>query len=255
MVEKEIKYIFHITRKDGSFIILHPFTTPEKFLYALEHCEVKGRYGGEPRVETLTMFRNELYRLVEAAVKNWIFDKHFISKFLISTGVFLITYLFFSFVVRDPIPMIDETVLGLGAGIFAYIMFGRKDMNSDGAMKKRVELRSKVDRIEFTESDFLKKVEMILYENESGKFNDVIKQIVAPEYKYKISGLEDREEVVQFLRLLENRFNFKRLKREEKHFKRFVNGRAEKELVESKNLDYPLYAVYKLFKKNISSLK
>jgi len=236
-------------------MILHPFAVPEKFLYALEHCKIKGRYGGEPRVETLTMFRNKLYRLVEAAVKNWIFDKRFISKFLISTGVFLVTYFFFSYVVRDPIPMIDETVLGLGAGIFSYIMLGRKDMNSDGAMKKRVELRSKVDRIEFTESDFLKKVETILYENESGKLDDVIKQIIAPEYKYKFSGLEDREEVVQFLRLLENRFNFRRLKREEKHFKRFVDGRTGKGFIESKNLDYPLYAVYKLFKKNISSFK
>jgi len=255
MAEKEKKYIFHITRKDGRFLILHPFSTPEKFLYALEHSEIEGRYGSEPRVETLTMFRNELYRLVEAAVKNWIFNQRFIPKFLISTGVFLVTYFFFSYVVRDPVPMVDETVLGLGAGILTYIMLGKKDMSSDRAMKKRVELRAKVDRIKFTESEFLKAVESLLYENESGNFNDTIKQIVAPQYQYPGMGFEKKEEEVSFLQLLESRFNFKRLKKEEKYFKKFINGRADKQIIESKNLDYSLYAVYKMFKKHISSLK
>ncbi|RKX79911.1 MAG: hypothetical protein DRP57_13455 [Spirochaetes bacterium] len=255
MAEKEKKYIFHVTRKDGSFLILHPFSTPEKFLYALEHSEIEGRYGSEPRVETLTMFRNELYRLVETAVKNWIFDQRFIPKFLISTGVFLVTYFFFSYVVRDPIPMVDETVLGLGAGILTYVMIGRKDMSSDRAMKKRVELRSKVDRIKFTESNFLKEVESLLYKNESGNFTDTIKQIVAPQYQYPGLGFEKKDEVLSFLRLLESKFNFKHLKKEEKYFKRFMNGRGEKPIMESKNIDYSLYAVYKMFKKNISTLK
>ncbi len=258
MGEKDITYIFHIKRKDGTPLILHAFSTPEKFLYSVENTEIRGRYGDEPRVETLTMFRNELYRMAEAAVKNWIFDQRFIPKFLMSTGIFLVTYFFFSYVVRDPIPMIDETVLGLVAGIASYILLGKKDIASQKAMEKRVEIRNRIDRIKFTESNFVKEVEALLHKSENEKFEEVIKQITAP--SNMVSSVSEREEVLQFLKMLEIRFNFKRMKREEKKLKELVRKRNYKSQVssikkwmESKKLDYPLYAVYKAFKETISN--
>ena len=53
-----MRYIFHLFRKEGISLILHPFSTPEKLVQCLENDEIKGRYGAEPRVEALTMLKN-----------------------------------------------------------------------------------------------------------------------------------------------------------------------------------------------------
>lgn len=260
MAAKEPVYIFHLFRRDGKALILNPFASPEKLLAHLEQGNVQGRYGKEPRVESLTLFRNELYRMIEAAVKNWVSDMRFIPKFLISTAVFLVGYFVLSYVIRDPIPVIDEIAVALGAAIIIYILLGRRDMSSDRAMKKRVALRTIVDRIQFRESDFVKRVEQTLYKNESEEIERVVRSIVTPEQQQL--GSPDRQELSQFLRLLENQFNFRRLKREEKVLKRYVEdsqtGHGSSSLrkwAASKNLDFPLYAVYKCFKQTVTNSK
>ena len=134
----------------------------------------------EPRVEALTMFRNELYRQIEVGVKNWLSDARFVPKFLISALVFVVTYFFMSFVVRDPLPVIDEVALGLAAAVVVFLLLGRRDMNSKLATKKRLDLRVIVDRITFRESAFVKQVEEALHRNETGGMEEVVKQIVEP---------------------------------------------------------------------------
>jgi hypothetical protein len=259
MPEKDRIYLFHIFRKDGTSLFLTPFTTPEKFVSGLERNEVEGRYGMEPRVEALTMFRNELYRQIEAGVKNWLSDARFVPKFLISALVFVLTYFFTSFVIRDPVPVIDELAIGLAASVVVFLLLGRRDLNSKVATKKRLDLRVIVDRITFRESPFVKQVEEALHCNETGSMEDVVKQIVDP--VRQDLGPEVREEAAQFIRALESRFNFKKLQREERFLKR-VMGRSPGELnksfirlVESKKYDFPLYAVYKSFKKTVANQK
>ena len=89
MPDKGRIYLFHILRKDGTSLFLNPFGGPDKFVNGLERNEVEGRYGMEPRVEALTMFRNELYRQIEIGVKNWLSDARFVPKFLISAAIFV----------------------------------------------------------------------------------------------------------------------------------------------------------------------
>ncbi len=259
MVENNRIIIFHIFRKDGTSLFLHPFSGADKIVNQLEKNTVEGRYGMEPRVEALTMFRNELYRQIEVGVKNWLSDVRFIPKFLISALVFVVVYFFMSYVIRDPLPVIDEIAIGLVAAVVVFFLQGRRDMSSKAATKKRLQLRVMVDRITFRESDFVKQVEMALHKNETGGVEEVIKQIVEP-VRQELGG-DYREEAAQFIRALEGRFNFKKLQREEKMLKR-VLSRSPKELersfahlLESKKYDFPLYAVYKSFKRTVSNQK
>jgi len=240
-------------------MFLHPFGTPDKFVSGLERSDVEGRYGMEPRVEALTMFRNDLYRQIEIGVKNWLSDARFVPKFLISSLIFVVVYFFMSFVVRDPLPVIDEIAIGLAASVGAFLLLGRRDMNSKAATQKRLDLRVIVDRITFRESAFVKQVEEALHRNEAGSIDEVVRQIVEPARQEL--GEEVREEAAQFIRALESRFNFKKLQREERVLKRIM-GRSPGEmdrsfarLVESKKYDFPLYAVYKSFKKTVTNQK
>ncbi|MEE8440203.1 MAG: hypothetical protein V3S41_00660, partial [Spirochaetia bacterium] len=65
---KDTVHIFHLYRKDGTAVFLHPFRNSDRLFQVLERSEISGHYGTEPRVESLTLFRNELYRLVENEV-------------------------------------------------------------------------------------------------------------------------------------------------------------------------------------------
>ncbi len=260
MERREKVFLFHIFRKNGESIFLHPFDVSERLANLLERSEIQGRYGQEPRVESLTLLRNELYRRIEIAVKRWLSDVRFIPKFLSSTAVFLITYFVTSYLIRDPVPVIDELAFSFGAAIAAYVLMGRKDISSDLAARKRIALRAAVDRIVFRESDFVCRVEEALHQNESCSMQEVIRQIIEP--REPQVDTPDRDEAAQFIRLLENSFNFTRLRKEEKMLKKFVRGgeRGDRLKVitrigETKKLDFPLYAVYKSFKKTVTNAK
>ncbi len=260
MDKKEKVYLFHLYRKNGESIFLHPFDVPERLVTLLERCEVHGRYGREPRVESLTVLRGELYRRIELAVRRWLSDVRFIPKFLFSTGMFLVTYFFTSYAIPDPIPVIDELAFAFGAGILTYVLIGRKDISSELAVHKRAALRAAVDRIIFRDSDFVQQVETTLHRNESSSMQEVIRQILSPQ-EAELEAL-DPEEAAQFIRLLESSFNFTRLRKEERILKSYLREgeRGDRLKVitrigETKKLDFPLYAVYKSFKKTVSNFR
>ena len=141
--------IFHIHRKDGSSLFLHPFSDSDLLMKLDDSFEIVGLYGNEPRVESLTMFRNDLYRLIESAVKRWISDIKFIPSFILSAAVFLFIYLTASFIIRDPIPLIDELALSFGGSIAVFFILAKKDQNSEKSAKKRLTLRLAIDKIVF----------------------------------------------------------------------------------------------------------
>lgn len=258
---RETVYIFHLFRKEGVSLVLHPFATPEKLIQSLENDEVRGRYGAEPRVETLTMLKNDFYRSIEAAVRNWLSDVRFIPKFLISAGLFTVTYFFLSFVIRDPIPLIDEIAISLAVSIVSYLLLGRRDIKSDLAAKKRIALRTAVDRISFEKSDFVVNLEERLHENESVDLREVVQRIVNPPEKAENEAFEN-EEARHFIRACEVMFKLQNVKREEKALRRFLEKSRTKDNVrditkwaESKKIDFPLYAVYKGCKRRVVGSK
>ena len=262
MTEKrELINIFHIFRKDGESLILHPFPTPDKLINCLENGKITGRYGTEPRVEALTLLKNDLYRTVEIAVKSWVSDVRFVPKFLLSAGLFLVSYFFMSFVVRDPIPVIDELAISLGVSILAYFILGRRDIKSDMAAKKRLALRSAVDRITFEESRFVKTLEESLHANESESLESLVHSIIEPAEKTDID-VSEREEAKNFVKACEIMFKLQNVKKDEKVLKRFLESPARKnnlqeikKWIESKKIDFPLYAVYKYCKEKVAGAK
>ena len=238
-------HIFHLYRKDGTSLFLHPFLDRQKVMERLEKEELEGLYGNEPRVESLTLFRNELYRIIEDEVKSWVSEARFIPRFLMSAGIFVVAYFFLSFVVRDPLPMVDELAFSLGGGILAYILLGRRDMRSQSALKKRIALRQKVDNIRFVESDFVKEVEEALHAKENESTDSLIGALEAGE----VSALTQPESDVarELLQYLEMKFGSGEYKRQEKKLlekKRDKDLDGVKRWVQLRKVDFPLFALY-----------
>jgi hypothetical protein len=255
MAEEEKTYIYHIYRKDGSSLLLHPLTLPAKVVEILEKTPLEGRYGKEPQVEVLSKLRDELYRQVELGVRHWVADQRFVPRFLISSAAFVAAYLFFSIVVRDPVPVIDEIVLGVAAAVGTFLFIGRRDLASSQAAKKRLDLRQLVDRITFRESRFVKTVEEALHSAEGESVEQVVRRIVEPlgQVSEAIPEAEGsaQGEAAQFVRLLEQRFNFRKLERGEPGFRRLARRRAGSSLPPTGKVDLPLYAVYKSCKRTV----
>ncbi|MBN1685310.1 MAG: hypothetical protein JW852_01585 [Spirochaetales bacterium] len=260
MDTKERITIFHIYRKDGGALFLHPFDSPEKLASVLKKCKIKGKYGQEPRVESLTLFRNDLYRMIEGAVKSWVMEVRFIPRFIMSAAVFLLSYLFLAFVIRDPVPLADEILIGLGIAIAAYFLLGRRDQRSNLALRSRVELRTAVDRIVFEEDPFVREVEEALQRNESESREKIIRHMLDnPGSRFNVANEDD---VKQMLSYLEKRFSTKDYRKHEKLISRAKEiSRKESDVEvlskwsESKKIDVSLFDVYRRVKKSYKQVK
>jgi hypothetical protein len=259
MAEKEKIVIFHLYRNDGSALFLHPFDSKEKLISRLDRADVEGRYGQEPRVESLTLFRNSLYRMIEEGVKEWVGEARFIPRFLLSAGLFLVAYFFLSFVIRDPLPVFDELIISLVGSIVFYIFLGKRDLQSDMALRKRVALRTTVDRISFQESAFVKEVESILHRTELESPEEILAHIMDPPDRSFTK--EEEAEARELMAYLESRFNSKDFRRQEKLVNRLTqsNNQAQaretiRKWADSKKVDLSLFAVYTRMKKSIENV-
>lgn len=250
MQNKKKLTIFHIFRKDGSSIFLHPFSEPGFILKLDDDYEIVGKYGHEPRVESLTMFKNDLYRLIESAVKSWISDIRFIPHFILSAVLFLVIYLTAAFVIRDPIPIIDELALALGGSIALFFVLTKKDRNSEKSSKKRLELRLVMDKIVFEEDEFVKEVEEVLHYNESIDKSGLIDSILTSDArKFGSSNSEDMQQLISYL---DTYFSGKIYRKKIINLDKLEKSKISK-WAEDNKIDLSLFVMYKKLKKEIHS--
>ncbi len=240
--------IFHLQRKDGSSLFLHPFSEPEILLKLNDKVKIIGKYGKEPRVESLTMFRNDLYRHIETSVKSWISDIRFIPRFILSASAFLVIYLFTSFVIRDPVPMIDELALSIGGSIALFLFLAKRDQNSEKSSKKRLELRILIDKIVFEEDPFVKEIEEILYYNESVDEASLIESISVNDDNSFKNGKEN--DIKQIVGYLDKIFSSKIYRKKIDNINKKDTNRLVKWVTDNK-IDLSLFAMYKKLKKEI----
>ncbi len=165
MPESATIHIFHLARKDDKVLFLHT-SDGSRLVQALEAGTVRGVYGREPRVESLTELRTRLYGIIESEIRRWIGEKNFLTRFVISAAIFLVSFLVLSFAVPTPIPILDELIFSLVAAGAVYVALGRRDMKSELVLSRRVALRSKLDRVVFEEDSAVHQIEAILDEME-----------------------------------------------------------------------------------------
>ncbi|MFP4363350.1 MAG: hypothetical protein ACLFR1_05725 [Spirochaetia bacterium] len=259
MDKKQQTYLFHLFRKDGTPLFVHPFSSDEQVMNILENYEVIGLYGYEPKVESLTMFRNQLYRMVEQSVKNWVTEIKFIPRFLLSSLVFLVVYFFLSYIIRDPIPLLDEIAISLGGSLLTYFLLGKRDAKSDLSMKKRVKLRAAVDKIVFIESEFVKKMEMFLQNTETDNPEKLLEYITGPADQFLTE--QERDYARDLIHSVEKLYNKNDLQKKvnivTKLAKDQKEAKAQQMLTKwssSSNVDVPILALYTRMKRSLQKI-
>lgn len=243
--------IFHLYRKDGSSFFLYPFKKKQNLINILENNDIQGLYGREPRVESLTLLRNELYRQVEQSVKDWTAEKKFIPRFLLSTAVFLVTYFMLSFVVRDPLPMLDELLIGIAAAVVVYIILFKRDSDSKKAIEMKVRLRTKIDSIVFNEDVFTKEVELFLQQCEDSTDMEQLLLNMMNDQSSFMFDCSDKNKVQELLNSIVLMFDENAIKKHQKMLSKITaeevsdTGRSRMiKWMSSRKVDPFLFAVY-----------
>jgi hypothetical protein len=193
-----------------------------------------------------------MYRRIEEDVRDWMAEKRFLPRFLSGAGAFLGTYLLFSLVIRDPIPMADELLLATGASLITYFLLGRRDLRSEEASQRRIALRNKVDSAVFTQSPFVREVEESLQRYDRAPREELVERLNSA--KAERFWSEHGDDASYFLDTLQAYMQSKMVKQLEK---RLQKGRGLGSLTDPTryaDLDLPLFLLYIELKEELASV-
>jgi len=143
-----------------------------------------------------------LFSQIDFAVDRWIQDKRYIPRLLISALVFMMSYLFFSLVVRDPIPMIDELLISTALTIGVWITLARRDTRSLLAQENRQRLKMIAAKRSEEINEKLFAIEAYLDSMAKSKASELAQQIASNSVEPLITKLSEQERV-NLLQLLE----------------------------------------------------
>ncbi len=139
--------------------MFHPFEPGSELYEAPGPVALSGRYGtGEIPKDTATI-RADLYRAMEHGSRRHFLDKGYYPRLFLTVFTFLGIYLFFSIVIRDPVPMIDELLLGGLAAAAVFFASERKALSSPKHIESLLSLRRSIDSSMFIESRVVDLVE------------------------------------------------------------------------------------------------
>ncbi|NCN05317.1 MAG: hypothetical protein GW949_06780 [Spirochaetales bacterium] len=141
--------ILHLKNPDGTSRFYHQIPNSQALLMIGEESELAGYYGMEPRIEALRNFRESMYANVGQAVRIASLEKTFIPRFLLSSGVFLVVFLFLSLVIRDPIPAVDEIVISSISAVIFWFSLRRKRIRKEEEAEKELIIRERLDKTFF----------------------------------------------------------------------------------------------------------
>jgi hypothetical protein len=153
----EPQYLFILGGENP--LMLHPFESGSGLFETSGPVVLSGRYGtGEIPKDTATI-RADLYRAMEQGSRRHFLDKGYYPRLFLTVFSFLGVYLFFSLVIRDPIPMIDELILGGLAAAAVFFASERKALSSPKHIESLLSLRRSIDASMFVESRVVDLVE------------------------------------------------------------------------------------------------
>lgn len=140
-------------------LMLHPFETGSELFEASKPVVLSGRYGTGEIPKDTAAIRADLYRTMEQGSRRHFLDKGYYLRLALTVVAFITIYLFFSIVIRDPVPLIDELLFGGLAAAAVFFASERKALSSPQHIESLLTLRRSIDASLFIESRVVDLVE------------------------------------------------------------------------------------------------
>lgn len=150
-----------INRESGPVVLFNE-NDWSRFRESLVSGNSQGWYGSYPDENGRNRMKNQLYFLADKAGESLFHEKDFILRYLASLAVFLTAFFLLSYVLKDPVPLIDEIVLSLVGSVSFNFWWKQRRSHSLGCDKIKLDIRNEIDSIAFEESEILGKLELYL---------------------------------------------------------------------------------------------
>lgn len=151
-----IRHIYYIRRDDKPLLFVNLDNlkkgegSVDKFVYKLSSSISR---------EEERIARDAVLSSIERDLSLYIQDKSYIKRLLLTALLFIISYFFLSFVVRDPIPMIDELIISSVVALFVWMMAKKHDYESVLVGSDRENYRRALEEAEFEYTSEVQNVE------------------------------------------------------------------------------------------------
>ena len=151
-------YIFSVSCGISS-VYLHPYLRLDAF-EAIDSFYLCGRFSGTLS-QTAAELRAQFKKECSLKLKNYYKEKHWFAKLLFSVLAFIATYLFFSIVIRDPLPVIDEFIPASLAACVVYLVLEQISSSPQRHYAVYAKLMEQLDACYIEPSLFVARVETV----------------------------------------------------------------------------------------------
>ena len=147
---------------NGNKAFIADYPKKSKLLESLENDSFQGYFGTSPGTEEMQEFQSLGKVRIDMAVRAWFNESRFLLHFILATGIFLLSFYFLSYVIKDPLPMVDEIIISSVLGILGWYRLNNQELQSEKALLKKQDMIQSFNRIPFNKSDFLEQAELYL---------------------------------------------------------------------------------------------
>lgn len=133
-------------------IFLHPFFPGSEVFSDTAGLDLVGRYGNGDEPAALQSMRSSLYSAVEKGARGHVLGLGFYSRLGLCALTFVFVYLFFSIVVRDPLPLVDEVLIAGCATAAVWFAMERRNLTHPRHSEALASMRGILDAVYFSES-------------------------------------------------------------------------------------------------------
>jgi hypothetical protein len=157
-------YLFHLKDPQGHSRFYHSIYNPRDFTTLTTRTSVQGFYGSEPDFEGFRVFKQSIHKEIREEIRQQTLSRTFIPRFLFSSLVFLVIFLFLSLAVRDPIPLLDEILIALAGASIVWIVRSKKMKKNNLEAEQELLIRDVIEQGFFVPDEQLKAIEKMWQE-------------------------------------------------------------------------------------------
>lgn len=153
--------IFLLQRpQDNILLISH--RTRKQLHERLQEGEIEGFFGSYPEESQRDALKRQLYFIADQTAEKEFQEGDYLWRSICTFFCFLILFFLMSYVVRDPIPLIDEIALSLAGSLLFNLWFRKKRARGQRLEMMKLEMRSNVDSVAFSEQETVRNMELYL---------------------------------------------------------------------------------------------
>ena len=168
---------FILFSKNGRKRVLSPFQNP-KTGSGVPDGEFVWYCSQTPQADDIRDIEQTVFVQIDKAIDRWIQDIRYLPRLFAAAGGFLLLYFFFSFVVRDPVPVVDELIFAFAGAAGLWFWLSRRARKSDVSLRRRMVYKQAVSDARFVPDQDTAEAERWLDELEGCALLDLCDKLV-----------------------------------------------------------------------------